>query len=682
LIVVSVLLAQERQARREADAARLQAEFDKAKAQTEATKSQQARHEADAARLQAELDAAKAETEAVKSQQDTRFLENMLKGVGPAVARGRDTTMLHEILDQTAENVGTEMTNQPAVEAELRSLIGKMYFEIGNYDQAEKMQNTALVIDRKLFGPESLEAAASLNDLGLTFSKEGDVAEAESAFQKAVAIRRQHFGNENADVADSLNALATVYRHERRLTESEAATREALGVRQKLFTDNSLEAADSLHNLCVVLGDEGKHPESEATARKMLAMRRKLLGPEDPLVAAALLDVAWAAGYDGKRDEAESLQREALAIQRKFLGDENPAVATTLSSLGQSVRERGSLTEADALLSAALSIQRKLLGETNPDFLYTLDSFGLTLEGEGKWREAEMVHREALTAWRKRGGNEDPHSLIESEGLVRALVAQKKFGGAKQFLDEALTPAFIKKPSSVNLLALRVDLLGRQGRWQEAVADATGLLKLQPTDHYSYHMLAGLLAVTDNRSDYEQLCQKILANFGNPTTPFVADWMAQDCLLLPHSGVDLQAVDKLADTAATVGTGDYHASFFQAGKAMSNYRLGRFSEAVEWGEKPLNGTIIDAQAKASAILAMAHWQLGQKEAARAMLARGDTLAPRISPAAGDVDLGDSWVAWLFARVSLDEATALIQSGSTTHSISNKSRQPVGENGKN
>ena len=93
----------------------------------------QARREADVALRQAETDKAEAQTEAVKSQQVTQFLENMLNGVGPAVARGQDTKMLRGILDQTAKSVGEEMTDQPAVEAELRTLIGRLYLEIGNY---------------------------------------------------------------------------------------------------------------------------------------------------------------------------------------------------------------------------------------------------------------------------------------------------------------------------------------------------------------------------------------------------------------------------------------------------------------------------------------------------------------------------------------------------------------------
>jgi eukaryotic-like serine/threonine-protein kinase len=114
-----------------------------------------------------------AETTSVKSQQVTQFLEDMLNGVGPSAALGRDTTMLREILDQTAERVGKEMTNQPAVEAELRTLIGRLYREIGNFNQAEEMHRTALAINQKLLGPESQEAAASLNDLSLDLRSEG-----------------------------------------------------------------------------------------------------------------------------------------------------------------------------------------------------------------------------------------------------------------------------------------------------------------------------------------------------------------------------------------------------------------------------------------------------------------------------------------------------------------------------
>src|SRR5262249_54878897 len=60
-----------------------------------------------------------AETEAVRSQQVATFLAEMLDGVGPSVSRGRDTTILKEILDKTRERIDLTLSNQPLVAAEL-----------------------------------------------------------------------------------------------------------------------------------------------------------------------------------------------------------------------------------------------------------------------------------------------------------------------------------------------------------------------------------------------------------------------------------------------------------------------------------------------------------------------------------------------------------------------------------
>src|SRR5262249_3920413 len=63
--------------------------------------------------FEAQAEKKKAQTEAIKSRQVAQFLKDMLSGVDASVALGRDSTMLREILDKTAERVGTELTNQP-----------------------------------------------------------------------------------------------------------------------------------------------------------------------------------------------------------------------------------------------------------------------------------------------------------------------------------------------------------------------------------------------------------------------------------------------------------------------------------------------------------------------------------------------------------------------------------------
>jgi tetratricopeptide (TPR) repeat protein len=788
---------------------------------------------------EAELEKQRAQTEAGRSQQVTKFLEDMLGGVGPDFALGRDTAILREILAQAATRVGKELTNQPAVEAELRSVIGTLYQKIGEFPRAEEMQRAALAIRRKHFGPESPEAAASLNDLGLALIACGKLSGAAEAHRDALEIRRRRFGNENLDVAVSQNNLAHVFTQTGRPAEAEALAREALATRKKLLGNETLEVADSLRNLVIILGERGKWAESEATAREVLSMRRSLLGPEHTSVASALNDLAWAAGGNGKLQEAEALERESLEMRRKLLSPAHPDLAHSLYALGDRLRQRGDLTNAYPLLSEALSLQRKVHDEGNPETLYSLRSLGLLyqaqnkwseaetmfrealaawrkragnddpetlyalrnlgdlLEGQGKWADAESVHREALALWhqrrgaddpqtlytmwklgvaleaagkqqeaeavfrellaarRKRGGNEDPETLyamrnlartleahgkwseaanlhrealaswrkvrgnedpqtlytlsrlaatleadgklseaehVRSEalafrrkggenqtaetlgelaGLVRVLDLQKKYNEAERILTDTLTPTFVQQPASVEILDLRLELLGSQERWKEAVVDAALVLKHCPTDHERYHSLAPLLLVTGDEPAYKQLCQEMLRRFGNTTHSYIADRVAKSCLLLPRSDVDLLLVDRLADTALAAGESDSCMPLFQMCKGLSMLRLGNFEKAIEWSEKSLNNSsFVHAKAQGYAILAMAHWHLGHKDEARAMLAKGNTLAPRLISDDPAARAGEKWVqfhetayhARLLARIQLDEASALIASG--------------------
>jgi tetratricopeptide (TPR) repeat protein len=336
------------------------------------------------------------------------------------------------------------------------------------------------------------------------------------------------------------------------------------------------------------------------------------------------------------------------------------------------MRQRGNLTEAETVSSAALSIQRKLLGETSPAVMYSLGSLGRTLEDQGKWVEAESAYREALALWRKQGGNASPQALSGLESVTRVLMAQKKFGDAEQLLDETLTAAFVKQPSSADLLGLRVDLKARRGQWEEAAAAAALAFEHDPSHDTRFPMLAALLVKTQNRLAYEQLRKRLLTTFASTTNFYVADQVAKSCLFLPSSEADSKVIGHLADTAVTHGIGDRNAMpYFQDCKALSEYRQGHYREAVEWAEKPLKIPGIYVHGHAYAVLAMAHWRLEKKDEARAMLAKGATMAPPIMPLSIAEDAGNAWLAWLFARIQLDEATALIQPGSTTDGNSNQ-----------
>lgn len=273
--------------------------------------------------------------------------------------------------------------------------------------------------------------------------------------------------------------------------------------------------------------------------------------------------------------------------------------------------------------------------------------------------------------WSKRAGNESPQAVDALHGLVINLTARKKFDEAVEILTAALTPGFVKNPSCVNTLELRLNLLGRQARWREAAVDAALIVGHQPADHTRYHALAPLLVVTGDHAAHTRLCQEILARFGHTDNPYIADRAAKDCLLRADAGTDPQKVDQLADIAVTAGKGEISMPFFQTCKALSKLRQGEFETAIEWAEKPLAGSLIYAKAHACAVLAMAHWRLGRHDEALSALGQGIRLAPEIAATGEAVDLGEEWDAWLLARIQLDEAAALIKSGSVTDNHSAK-----------
>lgn len=86
-------------------------------------------------RLRAEENENKAQKEATKSFAAFTFMSRMLEGVGPSAARGRDATMLKEILDDTAKRVGTDLKGQPEAEADLRIILGEDLRRPGSHHQ-------------------------------------------------------------------------------------------------------------------------------------------------------------------------------------------------------------------------------------------------------------------------------------------------------------------------------------------------------------------------------------------------------------------------------------------------------------------------------------------------------------------------------------------------------------------
>jgi len=532
----------------------------------------------------------RADHEARHRQQVALFLEDMLKGVGPSVALGRDTALLREILDKTVVRLAHDLKDEPDVQADLCNTIGEVYRALGQYDKAEQMHRSARAAQSR--PGVHAEVATSISDLALVLRDQGKFAEAELLQRQVLVLRRQALGPEHPEVAMALNNLALVLRSENKFSEAESLHREALAMQRKLSGDASPAVATSLNNLALTLRDEGKFTQAEDAFRQALAIQRHALGEQHPAIALTLDNLAFTLRDEGRLAEAETLAREALAMQRTFLGAEHPSVATALNNLALVLGQEGNLGEAEALHRQALAMRRSLLGEEHADVASSLDNLALLLRVAGRLEEAETLEREALAMRRKvlgeghlsvagslnnlalilrdRGqladaeassrdalararqvlGDDHPSVAVFLGNALDILLAQRKPGEADALADEILTPALARKPEGAALLRSRGNLRARTLRWQDAASDFSRAIDLEPDNRDAYDALAVILARAGDGAAFGAHAERVLARFAATTEPFLAQPIALDCLMLPIPALDWDKIGRLADTGA------------------------------------------------------------------------------------------------------------------------------------
>jgi eukaryotic-like serine/threonine-protein kinase len=528
---------QQRQFREQADAARVRAvyaetEQSRLRQQAEAARNDEARQRTSAEEARnnethqrelAEADRKTAETEASKSRQVAQFLADMLSGVGPEVALGRDTKLLREILDKTAGRVGQDFKEQPAVEAQLRATLGRVYDQLGEYGKAEPMLREALAMQRKLVGNEDPSVAALLGSLAQTLFLRGDLANAEAMEREALAMQRKLLGGEHPTVAISLSDLGKILAARGDFAGAESAHREALAMQRKLLGNDLPALSTSLHNLAQTLMKRGDLAGAEAAVREALAMQRKLLGNEHPAVATSLDSLASVLLVRGDLAGAEAMDREALAMQRKLLGNEHPELAVTLHNLSSIRSQRGDLAGAEAMLREALAMQRKLLGNEHPAVASSLDSLGMLLLRRGDPAGAESTMREGLAMQRKLLGSEHPDVALSLNNLALILARRGDFAGAETMDREAL--AMLRKllgnehpavATALNNLAaalqVRGDLAAAEPLFREALAMQRKLLGNEhPEVALSLNNLAAVLARRGDFIGAEAMLREALA---------------------------------------------------------------------------------------------------------------------------------------------------------------------------
>jgi serine/threonine-protein kinase len=427
-----------------------------------------------------------------KAERVATFLVDLFKVSDPDKARGSSITA-REVLDKGADRIAKGLDDQPDVRATLLETIGNVYRNLGVFDRATGLLQSALGLRREGPAADAKKLADDLNSLGLVQDERGDYAAATASYKEALALNRRVRG-EGVEVARVLNNLGNTARNNGDYAAAEGYLNQSLALKRRLFGTTHKEVAVTVGNLAIVYAVKGDPVAAEPLFRETLEINRQLLGPDSPVVSNDLNNLGACLGDKGDWASAETIHREALALRRKLYGAEHPSVAESLNNVAQTLFHRRQYAEAEPLFREAIAMRKKLLGDDHPLVARTMTNLGNVYFELGQGSQAEALYRAALAIQRRRLGDAHPLVAETSNSLALVLADRGELAEAETLLRASLAirrKAEGEASSSTAEAAVNLGwVLVRTGRTAEAEPMIRGGLEVMRTTLASGHPAA------------------------------------------------------------------------------------------------------------------------------------------------------------------------------------------------
>jgi serine/threonine protein kinase len=359
----------------------------------------------------------RASQEAARANAVQTFLQETLGSADPWGGGGRRVTVA-EALEAAARKADDTFASQPALRAEILSVVGVTLGGLGQVTAAESLNRVVLDIQRNELGAQPLALAERLRTIGNYLWLAGHPADADSVLRVALAeVARARRGGAPSLAADTteFNVLAT------------------LG--QAVVADGRYSEADSvadrLDAMAVRLGPPGGMRTVIAlTVRNSLAhalqqfdvvdsvnrleyeIRRRHQGPRHPATLIPLNNLALNELFRGNVASAESLFAVLLDGMEDVLGTDHPHYASAIENSGQIPFSKGDYDGTIAALQRVIDIRRRGLGDDSPLVYRTMANMAAVYQRRGPPEKAIETYTEALAGFERTMGAGHPETAV------------------------------------------------------------------------------------------------------------------------------------------------------------------------------------------------------------------------------------------------------------------------------
>ncbi|WP_234567723.1 serine/threonine-protein kinase [Rhodohalobacter sp. 614A] len=378
--------------------------------------------------------AKQAEQNAEQAEQVSAFLLELIEGSDPTKSNEGSTTV-RELLDQGYKKFRTELNDQPIVRARMLGMIGKVYDNLGLYDEALPALEESIEGFQQENDQSSDYATALLQYANLQY-RLGDSDKMESAAREAYQVNLHHFDEDAPQNASILNTLAIALQDKGEKEEATQIYRQIINIRRN-DPEQQSNLAINLNNLAILLQESGELDESEELYKEAIQVVKKKWGEEHPYMAYVLN--GYAGIHEDRKDFKKAIDAltQALTIGRAVFPEEHPFIAVVLHNIGRDYEYAEDYETAVDYYRKALDLRRKSLPSDHIDIASSLDALGWVAIKTGQPTEAEPMLRQALDI-RKQTYQENDWRVAQVEShLGRSLRQQGKIKEAKTLLEKS-----------------------------------------------------------------------------------------------------------------------------------------------------------------------------------------------------------------------------------------------------
>jgi serine/threonine protein kinase/tetratricopeptide (TPR) repeat protein len=542
---------------------------------------------------------------------------------------------LEECLALCLEALGADHRHTMSV----MSALGSALANEGKFAEARQLYEDGLARLTTSLGPEHPTTLGAMHNLAHVLDQQGERAQSEALIRKTVALKQRILGPAHAGTLSSITALADLLRREGQPAEARQLLDAAFAELEDQLGAEHPTTLAALLTLGAVAAAEGDHKRACEIYQKVVDGRTRLFGPDHLDTLDATNNLAGAYLDLGRHDDALELIQKVHSARVGAQGAEHPSTLTALHNVGTILMRMGQadpqrLAEARQTFELVIELRQRALGPEHPELLESMKFLAHACALEGNLKRAREITENVLATRRRVLRPDHPAIIASLHDLFVLLIRQEDFLEARKVCEEMLESlnrtVGPEHPNTLQAKYLLAQALNAVGSF---VLSETGTLaERESVYRQGLELLRPLVERFPDQTDYRDQFSQLSNNVAL-------------CLIIEPSAEPARVKEAL-ELLTRATELQPHEGMYWSTLSLAHYRAGDWKAALDAEQESISrtdgGDSIDWF-----ILAMTHWQRGEKDQAKVWYDRAIT------------ETEDDSAASLLLRRLRDEASALV-----------------------